>query len=58
VLSLSRPNRKTGQYPEVTPEIEQRVGAYNKIDVDGPVRSTPRLGIYPDVSAKSENSIR
>jgi DNA polymerase len=35
VLSLSRPNRKTGKYPEITPEVLERVSSYNKIDVDG-----------------------
>lgn len=35
VLSLSRRDRKTGAYPEVTPEALQRVHAYNKSDVDG-----------------------
>jgi DNA polymerase len=35
VLSLSRPHRKAGKYPEITPEVLERVSAYNKIDVDG-----------------------
>jgi DNA polymerase len=35
VLSLSRPHRKTGEYPEITPAVLDRVFAYNKIDVDG-----------------------
>jgi hypothetical protein len=34
-LSLSRRNRKTGEYPEVTPEVLRRVSEYNKTDVDG-----------------------
>jgi DNA polymerase len=33
VRSLSRPNRKTGAYPELTPVIVARVAAYNRIDV-------------------------
>ena len=33
VRSLSRPNRKTGAYPELTPAIVQRVAAYNRIDI-------------------------
>jgi DNA polymerase len=35
VLSLSRPHRKTGAYPEVTPEVRRRVFDYNRIDVEG-----------------------
>jgi DNA polymerase len=27
--------RKAGKYPEITPEVLERVSAYNKIDVDG-----------------------
>jgi DNA polymerase len=33
VRSLSRPNRKTGVYPELTPEIVERVAKYNRIDI-------------------------
>ena len=33
VRSLSRPNRKTGVYPELTPAIVERVAAYNRIDI-------------------------
>jgi DNA polymerase len=33
VRSLSKPNRKTGAYPELTPAIVERVAAYNRIDV-------------------------
>jgi DNA polymerase len=33
VRSLSRPNRKTGAYPELTPEIVARVVEYNRIDI-------------------------
>ena len=35
VLSLSRRERKTGQYPDLTPEALERVSDYNKIDVEG-----------------------
>jgi len=35
VRRLSKRDRKTGEYPEVTPEILERVAAYNQIDVDG-----------------------
>jgi DNA polymerase len=33
VRSLSRLNRKTGAYPELTPEIIERIAAYNRIDI-------------------------
>ena len=33
VRSLSRPNRKTGAYPELTPAIIERVVEYNHIDI-------------------------
>jgi DNA polymerase len=33
VASLSKPNRKTGLYPEITPEIIARVVEYNRSDV-------------------------
>jgi site-specific DNA-cytosine methylase len=33
VRSLSKPNRKTGVYPELTPLIDERVAAYNRIDI-------------------------
>jgi DNA polymerase len=33
VRSLSRPDRKTGAYPELTPAVLERVAAYNRIDV-------------------------
>jgi DNA polymerase len=33
VRSLSRPNRKTGAYPELTPAVVERVAAYNRIDI-------------------------
>ena len=33
VRSLSRPNRKTGAYPELTPAIIKRVVEYNLIDI-------------------------
>jgi hypothetical protein len=33
VRSLSRPDRKTGLYPALTPAIVERVAAYNKLDI-------------------------
>jgi DNA polymerase len=33
VRSLSRPNRRTGAYPELTPAILERVAAYNRVDI-------------------------
>jgi DNA polymerase len=33
VRSLSRPNRRSGLYPELTPAIVERVAAYNRIDI-------------------------
>jgi hypothetical protein len=33
VRSLSRPNRTTGAYPELTPAIVERVSEYNRIDI-------------------------
>jgi DNA polymerase len=33
VRSLSRPNRKTGVYPELTPAVLERVAAYNRLDI-------------------------
>jgi DNA polymerase len=44
VLSLSRPHRKTGKYPEVTPEVRERVAAYNKIDVEALIAIHERAG--------------
>jgi DNA polymerase len=48
VLSLSRRDRKTGKYPEVTPEGLARVAAYNKIDVDGLVAVHAATGPLPE----------
>jgi DNA polymerase len=48
VLSLSRPDRKTGKYPVVTPEIRERVGAYSRIDTDGLVAIHAATGILPE----------
>jgi hypothetical protein len=48
VLSLSRPNRKTGLYPELTPEVRERVGAYNRIDVAGTVYLYHTFGELPE----------
>src|SRR5262249_20527673 len=47
VLSLSRPNRKTGAYPEVTPEKLARIAQYNRVDVDGTVAIDAALGRLP-----------
>src|SRR6516164_5440881 len=47
VLSLSRPNRKTGLHPEVTPEIQERVAEYNRVDVEGAVAIDTALGRLP-----------
>ena len=33
VRSLSKPDRKTKAYPELTPEIVERVAGYNRIDI-------------------------
>ena len=33
IRSLSRPNRKTGAYPELTPAIIKRIVEYNAIDI-------------------------
>ena len=33
VRSLSRLNRKTGAYPELTPAIVERIAAYNRVDI-------------------------
>jgi DNA polymerase len=48
VRSLSRPNRKTGVYPEVSPEIRERVHRYNRIDVDGLIAIHSATGELPD----------
>jgi len=47
VLSLARPNRKTGLYPEVTPEKLARVAEYNRADVKGTVALDHALGRLP-----------
>jgi DNA polymerase bacteriophage-type len=48
VRSLSRPNRKTGLYPEVTSEILERVHRYNGIDVDGLIAIHSAVGELPE----------
>jgi DNA polymerase len=48
VLSLSRPHRKTGAYPEVTPAILERVSAYNRIDVAGLATIRTAVGTLPE----------
>jgi len=47
VLSLARCNLKTGRYPEITPEIRQRVAEYNRTDVEGLVVLENALGRLP-----------
>jgi len=47
VLSLARPNRKTGEFPEITPEIRERVAAYNRADVEGTIAIETALGRLP-----------
>ena len=47
VLSLARKSSKTGQYPEITPEIRQRVAGYNRTDVEGLVALDNALGRLP-----------
>jgi DNA polymerase len=47
VLSLARCNRKTGQYPEITSEIRQRVAEYNRTDVQGLIVLNNKLGRLP-----------
>jgi DNA polymerase len=47
VLSLARCNPKTGHYPEITPEIQQRVAEYNHTDVAGLVVLDNTLGRLP-----------
>jgi DNA polymerase len=48
MLSLSRPNRKSGKYPEITPAVLERVSEYNKIDVDGLVAIHSSTGDLPE----------
>jgi DNA polymerase len=52
VLSLSRPVRKTGAYPDVTPEVLERVHAYNKIDVEGLTAIHAAVGPLPERERK------
>jgi DNA polymerase len=47
-LSLSRANRKTGKYPEVTRAILERVSAYNGIDVAGLATVRTAVGTLPE----------
>jgi DNA polymerase len=48
VLSLSRPHRKTGKYPDVTPEALERVTTYNRLDVEGLAEVHAVVGLLPD----------
>jgi DNA polymerase len=47
VLSLSRPNRNTGLYPEITPEKLERIAVYNRVDVEGVLAIDTALGRLP-----------
>jgi hypothetical protein len=47
VLSLARCNPKTEHYPEITPEIQQRVAEYNHTDVAGLIVLDNALGRLP-----------
>ena len=46
-LSLSRPKRGTGEYPEITPATLERVAPYNHTDVGGVVTIDTVLGRLP-----------
>jgi DNA polymerase len=48
VLSLSKRNKKTGLYPEITPEIAERVAHYNRNDVDALIAIDQALGPLPE----------
>jgi DNA polymerase len=47
VLSLSRPHRKTGAYPEVTPEVRRQAFGYNRTDVEGLAAVHTTVGTLP-----------
>lgn len=49
-LSMSRPNKKTGMYPERTPEVLTRIGDYcdQDVAVEGALRK--RIGLLKDQS--------
>jgi DNA polymerase len=46
-LSLARSNRRTGEYPTITPETRERVATYNRIDGDGAMALDKALGPLP-----------
>jgi DNA polymerase len=48
VLSLSRPNRKTGAYPELSPVVINRVAEYNCLDVAGLIAVHAATGDLPE----------
>jgi DNA polymerase len=48
VLSLSKKEKKTGEYPPIPPEIRNRAVAYNLIDTDGLVFIRSKIGTLPD----------
>src|SRR5262249_19859836 len=52
VRRLSKRDRKTGEYPEVTTEILDRVAAYNKIDVEGLIAVHAALWKLPQQERK------
>jgi DNA polymerase len=48
VLSLSRPNLKTGAYPDLAPDVIDRVRAYNVLDVEGLAAVHAAVGNLPE----------
>jgi DNA polymerase len=47
-LSLSKVDKKTGMLPERTPELMEKVYAYNRIDVEGTRLLGRALGVLPE----------
>lgn len=47
-IGLSRINKRTGMWPEITPEIKERVGQYCDVDVDSQRGLHKRIGWLPD----------
>ena len=58
VLSLSRRNRRTGQYPDLTPEARQRVSEYNRIDVEGLMAIHAATGVLSGRERQVGSSIK
>lgn len=48
VRGLSRPGKKTGLYPELTPKILDRVHQYNRVDVDALIAIHTATGRLPE----------